>query len=136
MAELTITGQKVEAVEWEENFKGHHPSGFVSLGKSFTDELSFEAEGIGFVIRAHAARKDPAAVHGVINASLFINGEEVERANFPTDPLKSRTELFWRYNLPKGKHLIKIKINDPNPSYEIRTVDCLQYDDKKLVGQR
>ena len=127
---------KTTKVPFEENFSGHYPGEFIRLGKAFSDEFKFEIEGIGFVIRGHSAKKKPDAEEYVLKAALYIDDKEVEVANFPTDPIKSRTELFWRYQLPKGKHRISIKVLNPHPSYEFRTVDCLVYSNKKNIGMR
>lgn len=124
------------SVPFEENFAGHYPQQFIPLGKYFSDEFSFEMEGIGFVIRGHAAKKVADAENHILRAALFVDDKEVEVANFPTDAISSRTELFWQYKLPPGKHRIHIKVLNPNPSYEFRTVDCLVYGDKKNIGQR
>ncbi|KYP15861.1 MAG: hypothetical protein A1D16_10405 [Flavihumibacter sp. CACIAM 22H1] len=123
-------------VEFEENFAGHHPKQFIPLGKIFADELVFEMEGIGFVIRGHAAKKAADAPPHVLQATLLIDGKEVETANFPVDPIYSRTELFWQYRMLPGKHEVRIRVNNPHPAYEFRTVDCLVYDTKKNIGQR
>lgn len=134
----TIRFPKPELVPaaFEENFAGHHPQQFLPLGNSFTDEFSFDMEGIGFVIRGHAAKKTKDAPEHILKAVLFIDGKEVETANFPVNPIYSRTELFWQYRMPAGKHQIRIKVINPHPSYEFRTVDCLVYGDKKNKGQR
>lgn len=123
-------------VAFEENFAGHYPRQYIQLGKSFSDAFNFDMEGIGFVIRGHAARSSANAEDHVLRAALLVDGKEVEVANFPTNPINARTELFWQYKLSPGKHSVHIKILNPHPSYELRTVDCLVYDNKKNVGQR
>jgi len=126
----------VATVAFEENFAGHFPAGLKPLGAVFADRYVFEVDGIGFVIRGHAAKKSSDAPDHVLRAGLYIDGKEVEQANFPTDPKKARTELFWRYQLPKGHHKIEIKVLNPHPQYELRTVDCLVYGDKPYGGMR
>ncbi len=134
----TIRLPKLPAVTvaFEENFAGHFPKEMKSLGTSFSDSFSFEVDGIGFVIRGHAAKKVEDAPAHVLRAGLYVDGQEVEQANLPTDPVKARTDLFWRYRLPKGIHRVEVKVSNPHPQYEIRTVDCLVYDDQAHQGIR
>lgn len=127
---------ELQTVPFEENFTGHYPRQFIPLGKTFSDEFNFEMEGIGFVIRGHAAKKTPDAPEHTLKAALVIDGKQVEVANFPVNPMNSRTELFWQYKLPAGKHQVHIKVLNPHPLYEFRTVDCLVYGDKKNIGER
>src|SRR5690606_23733446 len=74
-----------EAVTFEENFAGHYPRELIPLSHVFADEYAFDVEGIGFVIRGHVAKKVADAPDHVLRAALYIDGEEVEQANFPTD---------------------------------------------------
>lgn len=133
---ITFPQTALTTVPFEENFAGHYPQKFIPLGKTFSDEFSFEVEGIGFVIRGHAAKKVANAPDHTLKAALYIDGREVETASFPVNPINSRTELFWRYQMPAGKHQVQIKVINPNSSYEFRTVDCLVYGDKKNIGAR
>jgi len=125
-----------EAVAFEENFAGHYPRELIPLSHVFADEYAFDVEGIGFVIRGHVAKKVADAPDHVLRAALYIDGEEVEQADFPTDAKRSRTELFWRYQLPKDTHRVNVKVLNPHPAYEVRAVDCLVYDDAPNLGMR
>src|SRR5690606_38544810 len=76
----------VATVAFEENFAGHFPVGLKPLEGVFSDRYVFEVDGIGFVIRGHAVKKSADAQDHVLRAGLYIDGKEVEQANFPTDP--------------------------------------------------
>jgi hypothetical protein len=120
-------------VRFEENFAGHFPVGRISLTKTFQDKLEFNMNGIGFVIRGYAHKKKENAAAHVLQGALFIDGREVERANFPIGANQARTDLFWRYQLAKGDHKVKIEILNPHPDYEFVTVDYLVYHSKPLM---
>lgn len=120
---VQIPQQQVKTVPFEENFAGHIPKESIFLNKSFSDSLSFEIEGIGFVLRGHV-RADESKV---LEAALYIDGKEVEIASLPANLITGRTELFWRYQLPKGKHTITIKMLSPHASYGLRAIDCIVY---------
>lgn len=133
---VKVPEMAVKAVEFEENFAGHFPVELKPLGTVFSDNYVFEVDGIGFVVRGYAAKKSADAPDHVLRAGLYIDGKEVEQADFPTDPIKSRADLFWRYQLAKGNHQVEIKVLNPHPAYEFRTVDCLVYRDEPNRGMR
>lgn len=139
-----IEGDQVEIayaapkpVRFEENFAGHFPVSRIPFPKSFEDKIEFDINGIGFVIRGHASKKKADAVAHILQAALYVDGKEVERANFPTDNNDARTEMFWRYELPKGRHRVEVKILNPHADYQMVSVDYLVYDSKpaKLPGE-
>jgi hypothetical protein len=134
---VTINISEPDPVRFEENFAGHFPVARVPLAKKFQDKLEFDMKGIGFAIRGYARKKKADAAAHVLQGILYVDGKEVERANFPTGANHSRTDLFWRYELTKGDHEVKIEIANPHPDYEFVTVDYLVYDIKpaKLPGQ-
>ncbi|GAA4436159.1 hypothetical protein GCM10023091_13770 [Ravibacter arvi] len=133
---VRIPVQKAKTVPFEENFGGHYPSEIKKIGQTFGENFQLEVEGIGFVIRGYVSRKSPDTPHDVLRAALFVDGKKVEEANFPTDPKKSRTELFWRYRLESGRHRVEIKITDPKKDYQLHAVDCLIYSNKPREGIR
>lgn len=121
------------AVAFEENFAGHYPRERMHLGVAFQDEHRFSFSGIGFVIRGHVAKRKADSTTHTIQAALYIDGNQVEQANFPTHPNESRTDLFWRYQLPPGVHEVTVRVLNPHPDYEIRMADCLIYSDQPAV---
>lgn len=124
-------------VRLEENFKGHYPVEKKPLFQSFGDSLHFTTpEAIGLVIRGHVRKKQSDAPNHLLRAALYIDGTKVEEANFPTQPSQRRTELFWRYHLPKGAHVIIIKILNPHPAYELVAGEYLYYTDQPVRGFR
>ena len=135
--QVSILSSVPVAVRFEENFSGHFPIARVPLAKVFQDKLEFDMKGIGFVIRGYARKKKANAAPHVLQGVLYVDGKEVERANFPTGANHARTDLFWRYQLPKGNHNVKIEIANPHPDYEFVTVDYLVYDTipAKLPGK-
>lgn len=126
-----------KTVRFEENFAGHFPIARIPMGKSFSDKLEFKMNGIGFTLRGYAYKKKKDAAKHILQAALYVDGKEMERANFPTEPNQSRADLFWRYQLPKGEHQVKVEILNPHPDYELVSVDYLLYDSRpaKLPGE-
>jgi hypothetical protein len=124
---VTIRIQKPQAVQWEQSFDGLIPSLKQPFRQNHPAEIEFEFEGAGFALRGEAVRKAGNLPHYVFNTTLFIDEVETERAKQYTDFRLRRCDLFWKYNLPKGNHKVKIVVENPHPDYELRTYDYVVY---------
>ncbi|MBK6978094.1 MAG: hypothetical protein IPH28_14185 [Cytophagaceae bacterium] len=54
----------------------------------------------------------------------------METANLPTSFKDRRHEIAWKYELPKGKHTVKLKLLNPDKELDIRLWDILIYSDQ------
>ncbi|MCK5703988.1 MAG: ADP-ribosylglycohydrolase family protein, partial [Cyclobacteriaceae bacterium] len=50
-----------------------------------------------------------------------------EKANLPTDFTKRRHEICWKYNLEPEKHVVKIKLLNPDKECHIYLNEILIY---------
>lgn len=107
-----------------------HPIELREIKQNIANELVIEFEGTGFVLKGAARKVNANAPEKVLSATLYIDGEEVEKALFPTDFTTRRLELFWKYQLPQGKHTVKIVADDLPKGYYLRALNCLIYTDE------
>jgi hypothetical protein len=134
--QVVIPFSAPKPVRFEENFTGHYPKQILPFNNVFQDKFNFSFDGVGFVLRGYArVRKADAPAH-TLQAALYIDGKEVEKAKLPVYGVHHRTDLFWRYQLPKGVHQVEVKILNPHADYELQGIDCLVYDDKPTNGIR
>ena len=131
--QVTIKTQQPVAVKFEQSFPGLYPIAKQSPKWSDKkDEFTFEFTGTGFVIRGEAA-KWMSESSDVLEAALYIDGQQTETIKLPANYTTRRYELAWKYDLPKGKHEVKFKLL--NPSLEnIKGVDIILYSDKPVNG--
>ena len=61
---------------------------------------------------------------------MYIDGNLVETARLPTATNLRRFTPFWKYQLPKGKHNVEIKILNPVDYANIEINYVVIYDDK------
>jgi len=127
--ELIIKTQELETVPLEVAFEGHYPKGKV-YPKRTDDEISFEFEGIGFALAGPPNIRDYGEKNHVFETEMYIDGELVEKAKLPTETNKRRFTPFWRYQLPKGKHEVVIKILNPVEHARISLNYAVIYDDE------
>ena len=123
--------QKPTAVRLEQCFEGVYPLVKKGLNCTDIDTLSFDIDGVGFVIRGEAIRRDYSQPDDIIKAKLYIDNHFVEEAEFPTSFRYRRLDLFWNYQLPNGKHNIKVVVDKQNVNALLRSWEYIVYSDKK-----
>lgn len=115
-------------------FKDHYPVNKI-IPTVTDDEISFEFEGIGFALAGPPNLKDYGDKNYVFNTEMYIDGELIEKAKLPTAANQRRFTPFWRYQLPKGKHKVVIKILNP-VDYASPQVDfAVIYDDTPYTAK-
>ncbi len=110
--EVMIQLQEPQTVPLEVAFEGHFPIGKVVPQRN-NNEITFEFEGIGFALAAAPDGKDYKEKNYVFETEMYIDGVLIEKAKLPTEINKRRFTPFWRYQLPKGKHKVVIKVLNP-----------------------
>jgi len=131
---LTIMVQQPAAVKFEKSFQGVYPIAKIPVVWSDKkDEISFDFEGTGFVIKGETARWGSESGY-VFNTELYVDDNLVESPKLPASYTTRRYELCWKYDLPKGKHTVKLKILNPSKGEEFNSSEALIYSDKLIDG--
>ena len=129
---ITIAVQSPTAVKMEQGFPELYPVNKAGLNKEDIKEVSFDFEGTGFILAGQSLKKEKSAPEYVIEAEMYIDGKKIETAKFPTSFTTRRHELFWRYELPNGKHTVLIRVLNPNPQYALNGYSYIVYSDKPV----
>ena len=108
---LEVPLQPVRAVRLEQSFAGHHPVEKRSLRTDLKDEYTFDFEGIGYAINANVRSED--GKDHVPQVKVHVDGKHVETVKLPTNQTARRFVAFWRYQLPKGKHTVRLELANP-----------------------
>lgn len=133
---VEIKYQKVETVRFEEAFPGLFPLEKIAFDgwprprkmiNNDTREFSLTFNGAGFVISANAYKTNQTLPDYDLKADVFINGEYVETAIMPTNPMRRKLDICWNYDLPEKDHEVKIVVNDIPPGYQISLSHALIY---------
>ena len=124
--DITIKCQRPVAVRYEKGFDGHFPVKQIIQNKLVEEagELSFE--GIGVVIRCIVRSSDDDYVAKV---EVYLDGNLEETVNLPANSLKRRLDIFWKYQLPKGRHTVSFKWLNPDKNAKVNIGDVLIYSD-------
>lgn len=110
--EIVIKRQVPKSIPLEVSFEGHYPTDLVTPTIT-KDEIAFEFDGIGFALVSPPNIKDFGDKTYVFDTEMYIDGKLVESAKLPTAENKRRFTPYWKYQLPKGKHTVVVKILNP-----------------------
>ena len=133
---IVIKVQTPQTVAFEQSFTGIYPLINIPVKWSEAkDEISFDFEGTGFVIKGETAKWGSTSSF-VYNTELYIDGSLVERPQLPASYTTRRYEICWKYDLPKGKHSVRLKILNSEPESEFKVGEAIIYSDKPVNGPR
>jgi len=132
--EVSIAVQVPEAVKFEKSFDGLYPVDKVTVNQDLESPYTFEFEGTGVVLRGSAHKESNTLPDHIFELELSIDGEKIEQFRMPTDYTTRKNEIFWRYQLPKGKHTVQVVIINPKEGYQVRASDYIIYSDTPVSG--
>lgn len=131
---IIIKTQPVQPVKFEQSFTGVYPVAKIPVKwNESKDQLSFDFEGTGFVIKGEAEKGDNAPEYE-FNAALYVDGALVESPRLPVNQITRRHELAWKYDLPKGRHSVQLRILNPAGKGAVKSWEALIYSDKLVNG--
>lgn len=127
---VTIRTQSPKPVRLEQSFEGHHPVEKKYVGKTLTSDYSFEFDGNGFVVLGESARWDSKSTYAG-RMEVYIDDKLTETVELPASYTTRRYELCWKYQLPKQKHRVKLKLLNPDQSQPVKLNAYIVYSDAK-----
>ena len=127
-----ILTQTPKPVRFEKSFPGLYPVTKEKVVIKDGNEISFEFEGTGFILRGDAKPKDNNSSNYDFKTDVQLDGKKMESPVLPTDFTTRRLEVSWKYPLPKGRHKVVVKILNPHDRYEIRNLEYIVFSDKPI----
>jgi len=128
---VTIACQYPKAVRYEKAFEGMYPAEKINIRKKITEIGTISFDGTGIIFKGQVQAKDE---NYVAKAAMYIDGKLVETANLPASYRTRRNELFWKYQLPEGKHNVTFKWLNPESNASISFGEALVYSDAPRVN--
>jgi hypothetical protein len=125
-----IKVQKPVPVRLEVGFEGHYPIEKKELNIELKDESSFEFEGIGFAVSGAATGVNKADY--TFEVEMYIDEALAVTTKLPTNYTTRKFIPFWKYQLPKRKHTVRLKVLNPTDKANIRLPYAIIYGDKPL----
>ena len=124
---ITIVCQTPVPVRFEQAFESMFPIGRQEIRKELRHLGSFTFEGTGIVFTGYIR----GAKNYVAQVEMYVDGKIIERAVLPTGK-NHRVDLFWKYQLPEGKHIVTFKWLNPDSNAQIHCNDALIYSNRPL----
>ncbi len=121
--------QKPEAVRYEKAFAGHYPKCRVEVKQTVTKIDKIEFEGKGIVVKYHnfkgAGYDDTTGYKSEIE--IYLDGELSAVAKNPVKGNGGAADLYWKYDLPEGKHTLTFKFLNKQDNMNIVIDNYLVY---------
>jgi len=131
---VSIRKQQPATAKFEKSFEGVYPIAKIPVKwNAGKDEVSFEFEGTGFVLKGESAKWGSESNY-VFNTELYVDDKLIESPQLPTSYTTRRYELCWKYDLPKGKHTVRLKILNPTKDEEITSSEAIIYSNHLIDG--
>jgi hypothetical protein len=131
---IAIKVQQPATVKFEKSFEGVYPVAKIPVTWSANkNEISFDFEGTGFVIKGETARWGSGSSY-VFNTELYVDDKLIESPKLPASYTTRRYELCWKYDLSEGKHTVKLKILNPSKDEEFNSSEAIIYSDQLING--
>lgn len=128
--QVQINFQEPKAVRFEKGWEGHYPSLRLWINKPLESDYSLSFRGNGIAVRGWADKKDNSTPDKVLILRVFQDGKDLGLIRLPTDEIRRRNELFWKYGLEVGEHEITLEWLNPDPMYEIKVIEAVIYSDR------
>jgi hypothetical protein len=151
---VTIPLAKPIPVAFEQNFEKTFPIERNKIDQSFTDEISFQFTGNGYLLYGNLVKRSKVDVKYIDRISkrtygsepfglaepddtyialmeVYIDGVLDETVKLPMMNSARRLEPSWKYNLTEGQHKLKLKWINNDPAYEYRINDLIVFSENK-----
>ena len=142
-AEIRINIQEPEAVPLEQNFTGYHFKEEIPIGEEIyytsDQEFSIPFTGNGIVLKGKVGNQDFRNTYAlladeqtlndyVVQVEFYIDDALVKTSSQPLNFITRNYELFFRYELPDGDHVLKLVVLNPHEKVYLSMWSLLVYE--------
>ncbi len=119
--------QQPKPVRLEQSFQGHVPVEKIVINKQVNQIDDFSFSGVGVVFRGYVQSSEN---NYVAQVEMYVDGVLMEKTSLPASTSNARrNDLFWKYQLPKGKHNISFKWLNSQANASVNFIDAIVYSD-------
>jgi len=126
----TINVQKPQKVKLETSFEGFYPNTRTEIKYDLGVERDFKFDGTGVALMGLVRKDKEDSGNYVALLNVSIDGKFVEKVEMPFDYIKRKYDIFYKYGLTPGNHVLNVKWLNPNDSYAIQCKDLVTYSSK------
>jgi hypothetical protein len=129
---ITIKTQIPSPVRLEQSFSQTFPINRTYVGKVIADTFRIAFDGTGVVVKGYVTNWDGKSPKYTAVVECQLDDAPLERIELPADFRERRYELFWKYGLSKGPHILKMKLLNKVPLFDVRISEVLMYSDERV----
>ncbi len=108
---VVIKTQKPDAVRYEKSFEGHFPLAKNAVGKGLDEVREIRFTGNGIAVAGHLQLVPNYQQRGyVARLEVYLDGEYSTTMYVPSAPNGSSAEIYYKYNLPEGDHVVTFRV--------------------------
>jgi hypothetical protein len=122
---VIIKTQTPTAVAFETCFEGLKPLHKISVWKENTTSFDFDFTGKGIVLKGEAAAKKKID-NTVLKVKVMVDGKSTT-VSMPADYRIRSNDIFWKYDLPQGKHTIHVQLLNPSQDCQLIISEYIIY---------
>lgn len=122
--------QRPRPVRWEQSFEGLRVVSKVVLKKRFSDSLALNFSGTSIVVEGSVVKTGHATCDYVAEIQIDIDGRPIEVIEMPYDYITRKYEIYSKYCLENGPHVLSLKILNPHPDFEVNAQEMVVYDEE------
>jgi len=121
-----IKTQTPATVRFEKCFEGLKPLHKIPLWKENATSFDFDFSGRGIVLKGEAVAKENKD-NAVLKMDVTIDGQS-KTILMPADYRIRSNDIFWKYDLPQGKHAVNVQLLNPSQDYQLNISEYIVYE--------
>ena len=140
--DVKIKIQEAVVAPLEQSFPGYKLGELVKLNKKITfsdaQELELEFEGVGVVLRGRVRHTDFDDIYALttneqtlenyqLKVNITIDNASPVIMDLPISFIERAHEIFYKYELPNGRHKMIIRVTNPHEKIYLQMLDFFTY---------
>ncbi len=139
--EVKIKKETPAVAPLEQNWPGYQLKESVEISKRITagdvQEFEIEFDGIGVVLKGHVGNlssetyaliNDDETLNGYkLTVEFYLDGSLSKTMDLPLYFIERAHELYFKYEIPAGQHVLKLKVLNPHDKVFLQVDDLITY---------
>lgn len=128
--------QEPKQVKYEQSFEGCKPVEKMVTKFCIDPIRSFDFTGTGCVLMGNVREADSGGdPNYVAKLVAYIDGVKTEDIDMPFDYITRKYDIFYKYEIPRGKHQLKIEWLNPDRHFAVQCGGFVVYDSDNMPSK-
>ncbi len=129
---FTVKVQQPSVLPLEQSFEGMNPVKELLVRKDhFENPIKISFKGNGIVVLGNVKSQCSETVSDFVALlDVYIDGQKTEQVKMPFDYIVRKYDIYHKYMLDEGDHLLEIRWVNPDPAFRIYFKSYVVYSEK------